>query len=188
MTLRITGGEHRGRRFSLPRGSDLRPTSDRVRGAIFSILGVDAVQGARVLDLYAGSGALGLEALSRGAASVDFVEANGRRCSHIRAALETLGLGEQGRVRNDSVERIVESLDNGGYSLVFADPPYELDNWQRVMRGLNRPGILDDSGVVVAEHRHSSEMAEGYGRLSLLTRRRYGDTAISIYVVGEIDG
>ena len=187
MTLRITGGEHRGRRFSLPRGSDLRPTSDRVRGAIFSILGVDAVQEARALDLYAGSGALGLEALSRGAVSVDFVEANARRCSHIRDALSTLGLSERGRVHNGRVERIVDSLE-GGYGLVFADPPYALDDWQRVMTALNRPGMLDDNGLVVTEHRHDSAMADGFGNLMLLTRRRYGDTAISIYEVGDVDG
>ena len=184
MTLRITGGEHRGRRFRLPRGSDLRPTSDRVRGAIFSILGVDAVQGVRALDLYAGSGALGLEALSRGAASVDFVEADARRCSHIRDALSAMELSERGRVHNGRVERIVDSLQ-GGYGLVFADPPYALDDWQRVMTALTRPGMLSDEGLVVAEHRHDTAMADGFGRLSLLTRRRYGDTAISIYETAE---
>ena len=184
MTLRITGGEHRGRRFSLPRGYDLRPTSDRVRSAIFSILGMDAVQGTRVLDLYAGSGSLGLEALSRSAASVDFVEANARRCSHIRSALSELGLSERGRVHNGRVERVLESLE-GGYGLVFADPPYALDDWQRVMRALNRLGMLDDDGMVIAEHRHSSAMADEYGRLLLLTRRRYGDTAISIYAASQ---
>ena len=185
MTLRITGGEYRGRRFSLPRGSDLRPTSDRVRGAIFSILGVEAVQGARALDLYAGSGALGLEALSRGAASVDFVEANARRCSYLRDALSTLGLSERGRVHNGRVERVIDSID-GGYGLVFADPPYALDDWKKVMTALNRPGMLDDDGMVVAEHRQSSAMADEYGRLLLLTRRRYGDTAISIYENSDI--
>ena len=191
MTLRITGGEHRGRRFSLPRGSDLRPTSDRVRGAIFSILGsilgVDAVQGARALDLYAGSGALGLETLSRGAAWVDFVEANARRCRLISDALATLGLSERGRVHNGRVERLLGTLE-GGYSLVFADPPYALDDWQVVMEALNRQGMLQEGGMVVAEHRHSTVMADEYGGLSLQTRRRYGDTAISIYGFGEIDG
>ena len=191
MTLRITGGEHRGRRFSLPRGSDLRPTSDRVRGAIFSILGsilgVDAVQGARALDLYAGSGALGLETLSRGAAWVDFVEANVRRCRLISDALATLGVSERGKVHNGRVERLLGTLE-GGYSLVFADPPYALDDWQVVMEALNRQGMLQEGGMVVAEHRHSTAMADEYGGLSLRTRRRYGDTAISIYVFGEIDG
>ena len=187
MTLRITGGEHRGRRLSLPRGSSIRPTSDRVRGAIFSILGADAVRGARTLDLYAGSGALGLEALSRGAESVDFVESNGRRCGHIRSALATLGSSERGKVFNGRVERIAESLE-GEYGLVFADPPYALDEWDRVMRALNRPGMLAEGGVVVAEHRHGAAMADEYGRLSLLLRRRYGDTEISVYEVGGLDG
>ena len=191
MTLRITGGEHRGRRFSLPRGSDLRPTSDRVRGAIFSILGsilgVDAVQGARALDLYAGSGALGLETLSRGAAWVDFVEANARRCRLISDALATLGLSVKGRVHNGRVERLLGTLE-GGYSLVFADPPYALDDWQVVMEALNRQGMLHEGGIVVAEHRHSAVMADEYGGLSLRTRRRYGDTAISIYGFGDMNG
>ena len=180
MTLRITGGEHRGRRFSLPRGSDLRPTSDRVRGAVFSILGAEVVKGSRALDLYAGSGALGLEALSRGAASVDFVEANRRRCAQIRDALTALGLSGRGSVHNGRVERILETLE-GEYGLAFADPPYALSDWNRLMRALNRPGFLDDKGIVVAEHRHSTTMADEYGRLFLTTRRRYGDTAISIY-------
>ena len=145
------------------------------------------MQGARALDLYAGSGALGLEALSRGAASVDFVEVNGRRCWEIGRALALLGLGEQGRVHNGRVERVLESLE-GGYALVFADPPYALDDWQMVMTALNRPGMLDEDGLVVAEHRHDSAMADGFGNLLLLTRRRYGDTAISIYEVGDVDG
>ncbi len=187
MTLRITGGEHRGRRFRLPRGSDLRPTSDRVRGAIFSILGVEVVKGARALDLYAGSGALGIEALSRGAARVDFVEVNRQRCVQIREALTTLGLSEFGRVHNGRVERILETLE-GEYSLAFADPPYMLSEWDRLMQALNRPGFLDDRGIVVAEHRHSTTMADEYGKLFLTTRRRYGDTAISIYAAGELDG
>ena len=183
MTLRITGGELRGRRFRLPRGSDFRPTADRVKSAVFSILGTDAVQGARALDLYAGSGALGLEALSRGAASVDFVETNARRCRHIRDALATLGLTERGAVHQGRVERILESL-TGEYGLVFADPPYAQDDWDGLMAALNRSGMLDDGSIVVAEHRHNLTMADEYGSLSLLTRRRYGDTAISMYEIG----
>ncbi len=187
MSLRITGGEHRGRRFRLPRGADLRPTSDRVRGAIFSILGADVVRGARALDLYAGTGALGLEALSRGAESVEFVELSARRCRRIREALAALGLDERGSVHGGRVERALESLD-GGYGLVFADPPYALDDWQGLMGALNRGGLMAEGGVVVAEHRRDTAMMDEYGRLSLLTRRRYGDTAISMYEAGGIDG
>lgn len=183
LTLRITGGSHRGRRLSLPRSADLRPTSDRVRSAIFSIIGTDAVQDVRVLDLYAGTGALGLEALSRGAAIADFVEVDARRCRRIRDALEMLLLGECGSVHNGRVERILESL-RGCYRLVFADPPYDHSDWQGIMERLNRRGVLAAGGIVVAEHRHSTEMADEYDRLSLLTRRRYGDTSISMYREG----
>ena len=187
MTLRITGGEHRGRRFSLPRGSDLRPTSDRVRGAIFSILGADVVRGVRALDLYAGTGALGLEALSRGAESVDFIEKNRLRCNRIRQALATLGLSEHGTVHNGRVERVLDTLE-GEYGLAFADPPYALNDWDRLMQSLTRPGFLDDRAIVVAEHRRDTAMSDEYGSLSLATRRRYGDTAISIYEYGDADG
>ena len=187
MSLRITGGEQRGRRFRLPKGADLRPTSDRVRGAVFSILGTDVVRGMQALDLYAGTGALGLEALSRGAASAEFVEVSARRCRHIREALTALGLEGRGSVRNGRVERMLESL-GGGYGLVFADPPYALDDWQGLMWALNRGGFVVEGGVVVAEHRSDAVMADEYGRLSLLTRRRYGDTGISIYEAGGVDG
>ena len=191
MTVRITGGVHRGRRLRLPRSANLRPTSDRVRSAVFSILGVDRLQDAPALDLYAGSGVLGLEALSRGAGGAVFVESDARRCRHIRDALEALGLTDRGSVHNGKVERILGTLTSGGFRVVFADPPYALTDWRPLMRLLNRAGLLAEGAVVVAEHRHDTGLADEYGGLALLTRRRYGDTAISIYEKGEglgIDG
>ena len=180
LTLRITGGVHRGRRLRMPRGADLRPTADKVRSAVFSILGTQALREAQVLDLYAGSGALGLEALSRGAKCALFIEADARRCRAIREALATLALTARGSVRNGRVERILDALA-GKYGLVFADPPYAQTDWQPLMRRLNRNGLLTDGAMVVAEHRRGTELADEYGALALLTRRRYGDTAISIY-------
>jgi 16S rRNA (guanine966-N2)-methyltransferase len=180
MSLRITGGELRGRRLRSSDGAGLRPTSDRVRAAIFSILGRQAVEGVRVLDLYAGTGALGIEALSRGAAWADFVEANARRCQQLRESLLELGLAEGGRVYQARVERILDSLP-GGYGLAFADPPYDMDVWEELMGRLGADGLVADNGVVVAEHRHSTVLAESYGRLVQATSRRYGDTAVSIY-------
>lgn len=191
MTVRITGGVHRGRRLRLPRSANLRPTSDRVRSAVFSILGADRLQDAPALDLYAGSGVLGLEALSRGSSGAVFVESDARRCRHIRDALEALGLADRGSVHNGKVERILGTLTSGGFRVVFADPPYALTDWRPLMRLLNRAGLLDEGAVVVAEHRHDTGLADEYGGLALLTRRRYGDTAISIYEKGEglgIDG
>ena len=191
MTVRITGGVHRGRRLRLPRSADLRPTSDRVRSAVFSILGADRLRDAPVLDLYAGSGVLGLEALSRGASGTVFVESDARRCRHIRDALEALGLADRGSVHNGRVERALGTLTTEGFRVVFADPPYALTDWQPLMRLLNRAELLAEGAVVVAEHRHDTGLADEYGGLALLTRRRYGDTAISIYEKGEglgIDG
>ena len=192
MTVRITGGVHRGRRLRLPRSANLRPTSDRVRSAVFSILGADSLQDTLALDLYAGSGVLGLEALSRGAAGAVFVEADARRCRHIRDALAALGLTDRGSVHNGRVERVLGTLSGGGFGVAFADPPYALTDWQPLMGLLNRVGLLAEGAVVVAEHRHDTGLADEYGGLALLTRRRYGDTAISIYAKSKgrerIDG
>ena len=190
MTLRITGGEYRGRRIRVPKSADLRPTSDRVRGAIFSILGSimgpDPLVGGRVLDLFAGTGALGIEALSRGADWVDFVEANGRRAQQLRANLQALGLSDRAKVHTGKVERVVERLD-GAYNLVLADPPYTVVDIAELLELLNKKVTLVDESVVVIEHRHDTVIAEVHKRLELVTRRRYGDTSVSIYRAGAID-
>ena len=191
MTLRITGGEYRGRRLRVPKSPGLRPTSDRVRGAIFSILGSimgpDALEGGRVLDLFAGTGALGIEALSRGADWVDFVEANGRRAQQLRDNLQALGLSDRAKVHTGKVEVVVDRL-GGAYKLVLADPPYAVDDLPELLELLNKKGTLVDESVVVIEHRHDTELAEVHKRLELLTRRRYGDTSVSIYRAGATDG
>ena len=187
MTLRITGGELRGRRLRSARGSGLRPTTERVRGAIFSIVGRDAVDGARVLDLYAGTGALGIEALSRGAVWADFVESNSGRSREIRDRLRELDLDDRSRVHAGKTLRIVGTLSTA-YDLVFADPPYELDEWESAMSLLHARGLVKEGGQVVAEHGGATSLADAYGGLRLTTSRRYGDTAVSIYIPGDING
>ncbi len=187
MTLRITGGELRGRRLKSARGGGLRPTSERVRGAIFSIVGPDAVEGVRVLDLYAGTGALGIEALRRGAARADFIESGAGRCREIRDRLRELGLDDRSRVYAGRTLRVLGTLSIA-YDLVFADPPYELDEWESVMCLLDARGLVNERGQVVAEYRGGTKLAEGYGALRLTTSRRYGDTAVSIYIPGDING
>ena len=187
MTLRITGGELRGRRLRSARGGGLRPTSERVRGAIFSIIGPDAVEGARVLDLYAGTGALGIEALSRGAAWADFVESGAVRCREIRDRLLELGLDDRSRVYAGRTLRVLGTLSIA-YDLVFSDPPYELDEWESVMCLLDARGLVSEEGRMIAEYRGGTNLAEGYGGLRLTTSRRYGDTVVSIYIPGDING
>ena len=187
MTLRITGGTYRGRRISAPRRPALRPTSDRVRGAIFSILGPGRVEGKRVLDLYAGTGVLGIEALSRGAAWADFVEADDRLARQIKESLAELSLEGRGRAYRTRVEEALDTLP-GDYELVFADPPYGMDVGDLLMGPLGKSHLLKDQAVVVVEHRYGARLADEYGRLVQMTQRRYGDTGITIYIAGATDG
>ncbi len=187
MSVRISGGTHRGRLIRTDRQRGLRPTSERVRGALFSILGRSAIEGVRVLDLYAGTGALGIEALSRGAAWADFVESDGRRCRQLARNLGELDMDDRGRVLCGRVERMLGGMC-GEYGLVMADPPYESTSWEATLSQLSERGLVAEGGVVVAEHRSSQSLETGYGSLRRVDSRRYGDTAITFYKVGENGG
>ena len=187
MTTRITGGEHRGRRIRSTGGADLRPASEKVRLAVFSILGAEAVEGARVLDLYAGTGSLGLESLSRGASWIDFVETHRGRCREMREFLRELGMESRGRVHCTAVERALRDMA-GEYGIIFAAPPYRQDPWDTVMNQLDSGNLVKQGGLVVAEHRHGFHLEDRYGRLGLSTRRRYGGTSISIYEASTDNG
>ena len=177
--MRITGGEARGLRLLTPRLSRVRPTSERVRGALFQLLG-QAVADSLVLDLYAGTGALGMEALSRGAARADFVEQDRRLCDAIVRNLENVGFADCGHVYRARVEQALEFL-KGPYHLVLLDPPYDLQGLPQIVEALNRPGLLEESGMVVIEHSSRIASAERYGALRRGDLRRYGDTSLSLY-------
>lgn len=179
MSARISGGKERGRRLRSPKGTGIRPTSERVRAAVFSILG-PAVEGAKVLDIYAGTGAFGMEALSRGAAWADFVEADERHCQAIRLALRDLDMVDKAKVYRAKAERALEILP-GGYDLVFADPPYEQDPWDEFLGRMGYGNTLNVGASVVAEHRHTRILKDEYGPLKVVTRRRYGDSAVTIF-------
>ncbi len=182
--MRITGGTARGLRLFVPRLSRVRPTSDRIRGALFQLLH-EAVEDAYVLDLYAGTGALGIEALSRGAAKVDFVEHDLRLCQAIERNLKAVGFSDHGRVYRARVEQALAFLE-GSYQLVLLDPPYDLPGIQRILEALNRPGLLGKGGLVVLEHSQRVASLERYGALRKGQQRRYGDTALSVYGKEEI--
>ena len=183
MTTKITGGSLRGRTLRIRRDVGLRPTAERVRSAIFSILGTGKVEGSRVLDLFAGTGAMGIEALSRGAAWADFIESDGLRCKQLREFTRTLGLDEITRVFNKDAARTLDIV-TGCYDLVFIDPPYQLNPWENLMTNLGNTLILNTGSFVIAEHRYDRELLQTYDRLTLAESRRYGDTSISIYVTG----
>jgi 16S rRNA (guanine966-N2)-methyltransferase len=175
--LRIVAGLYGGRRLVAPPGTATRPTSDRVREALFSVLG-PSVQAARVLDLYAGSGALGLEALSRGAARAVFVDSSRRAIAAIRANLEALGV-EAGVRRTEARAALRTALARReAYDLVFLDPPY------RHAAGLGRElsealgPVLAPAARVVTESARRDPLALD---LRLVDERRYGDTVIRIH-------
>ena len=189
MSTRISGGKDRGRRLQLPRGR-LRPTTERVRSAVFSILG-DRVVGATVLDLYSGSGAMGLEALSRGASRADMVERDGRACSTIEANIRSLDYGDRATVMRARAESVVGSpagRDGGAYELVFIDPPYDDDPWGTILSGLGEGSMLGSGAVVVAEHRTNLRLEDSYGRLVRTSTRRYGDSSISMFNTADSHG
>jgi 16S rRNA (guanine966-N2)-methyltransferase len=170
-SVRIVAGRWRGRRIDAPRDERVRPTGDRVREAWMSIVNAD-LPDARVLDLFAGSGALGLEALSRGAAVVDFVELAAKSLAALRSNAESLGAGTTAVIHRSDALRFIERLDPHAYDVAFADPPYDLGLATKVAeRWLDVP-FADVLGI---EHR-VNEVLPGDG-----DRRRYGDTVITFF-------
>jgi len=176
--MRIVGGSARGRRLKSPRGQ-VRPTSDRVREALFSIIQA-SVPGAGFLDLFAGSGAVGLEALSRGARHVDFVEEHQGRAEDIRALLEELGWKGKGRVwRTKALKFLEKTVEK--YDLVFVDPPYGSPDLVAALTKLVEVKGIRPGGMAILEHPTKSAPPERADELLLQKRYRYGDTTLSVY-------
>ena len=177
--MRVIAGRLGGRRLKAPRGRATRPTSDRVREALFSMLG--PIDGARVLDLFAGSGALGIEALSRGAASVVFAERDAGAAGALRENLTALGIGEgEGELRRGDALRALESARERGekYDLVFIDPPYRrAPDWGPELSALLPPLLAPAARVVVESDRRLPLELD----IDIELQRRYGDTSITIH-------
>jgi 16S rRNA (guanine966-N2)-methyltransferase len=166
--MRIVSGVYGGRRLVTPKDPRVRPTADRVREAWMSILGA-ALEGARVLDLYAGSGALGLEALSRGAASADFVEIGPASLQALQANIAALGAGERTRIHRTEALRFAERLSAGQFDIVLADPPYTRDDAARLVALFRRTAF---ARILSVEH-PADQPLEGD------STRRYGDIALT---------
>ncbi len=166
--MRIVAGEFGGRRLVVPRDGRVRPTADRVREAWMSILAPE-LEGARVLDLFAGSGALGLEALSRGAAHATFVELAPASLEALRANIASLGAGDRAAVRRGDALRFVQGLEAGAYDVAFADPPYTVDAADRLVALFRATPF---ARILSVEH-PADRRVEGD------ETRRYGDTAVT---------
>lgn len=210
--MRIIAGEFRSRVLLAPPGMDTRPTSDRLRETLFNVL-QPQIAGARFLDLYAGSGANGLEAVSRGAREAVFVERAAPALAAIRANVAALGVGGRVRVEGMAVQRWLvgatratvqgdvaqgEASQAAAYDLIFLDPPYaDEEAYAFTLRWLGGEGagLLAEGGIVVAEHLRvrrgrgqtppSVILAEDYGRLSRTRLLEQGDAALSFYSVGQ---
>jgi len=171
--MRIVGGEHRGARIFAPKGRDTRPTSDRVREAAFNLIG--PVDNAAVLDLFAGSGAMGLEALSRGAASATFVDSDRDACRTIDRNIEKLRVRGARVVQQDVLRAL--AMDRTTYDLILCDPPYGFDQDARIAPYLRR--ALAEDGVLVYETSARREPAlEG---LRVRTSRTYGSARLTLF-------
>lgn len=158
---------------------ETRPTSDKVREAIFGMLG-NAVDDRAVLDLFAGTGALGIEALSRGASSAVFVERRGAACQAIRANLAHTHLESEARVLCMPVERSLSALDEA-FGLILLDPPYAYAGLEAIMSTLGGARVIGDDTIVVFEHSPRFAVRDRYDRLVLRRQKVYGDTAVSIF-------
>jgi 16S rRNA (guanine966-N2)-methyltransferase len=178
--MRINAGEGRGRKLARPASRGVRPTTGRIRGVIFDILAAQKPELGRVLDLYSGSGALGIEALSRGAEHADFIDADAKACAVIRENLARTGWEDRGRVFAVSVSRALDRLD-GVYDVVVADPPYEYDRAEAELTALVEHGFVAEGGVVVIEHSKRRQWPERLGNLSQVSSRRHGDTCVTVY-------
>ena len=182
--MRVVGGKAKGRRLRGTLSPAARPTTERVRAAIFNILLPDLFREGRVLDLYAGSGSLGIESLSRGAAWADFVEQNRRQCEVIRGNLRNTGFDGQSQVHCAAVEKYLTAL-TGPYRLVLMDPPYKFLELGQLLETLaNIDGLVEDGGTVVVGHSRHLELQSGYGSLHLFSHRRYGDNVVEFFRKG----
>jgi 16S rRNA (guanine966-N2)-methyltransferase len=186
--MRIIAGKFRSRQLKSAKGLDLRPTSDRLRETLFDILG-DLVVGSRFIDAFAGTGAVGIEALSRGAQNVIFIEKHAATASLIKKNLAALEIRDQTRVLPIDVLHALQLLANGpstcagnALDILFLDPPYDhAADYDRVLSFLGSATLLSEGGLVIAEHRRKFQLPEAVESLQRVRVLHQGDAALSFY-------
>lgn len=180
---RIIAGSHKGRRLKAPKGLAIRPTGTRVKQTLFDIL-APRLPGSRFLDAFAGSGGIGLEALSRGASRVVLIDSNAAAVLAVRENLEALG-GESGRVqlfRQDARIGLAALADSGvRFDIIYLDPPYDSGLYEPVLEQVAETRLLEGDGVAVAEHFHKTPLPETIGGLFRYRQVRVGDHFLSFY-------
>jgi 16S rRNA (guanine966-N2)-methyltransferase len=180
--MRIIGGEARGRRLQAPRGGATRPTGDRVKQTLFDIL-APRIRDSRFLDVFAGAGGIGLEAVSRGSARVVLVDNDRPAVEAIQANLALLGAGPRAQVLRQDARVALASLSDTGvrFDVVYVDPPYDSPLYEEILQQVGETHLLEADGVLVAEHFHKRELPETIGGLVRARVVRIGDHRLSFY-------
>jgi 16S rRNA (guanine(966)-N(2))-methyltransferase RsmD len=192
--LRIIAGKFRGRNLKSPPSLEVRPTSDRLRETLFNVI-APRIEGARFLDLCAGSGAVGIEALSRGASHATFVDRSRKMCSLIQSNLELCRIEED---ESEVVQSEAHAYLRGAiahqrgklkaWDIVFFDPPYVADYLQILDAfGAHAPGLLSENGLLIVEHHHKNQLPDETGSIIRSRILKQGDSALSFYEVSEVD-
>jgi 16S rRNA (guanine966-N2)-methyltransferase len=184
--MRVITGSAKGNRLKAPKGMTTRPTTDRVKESLFNILGSIPCN-ATILDLFAGSGGLGIEALSRGAKIVTFIDKSQVSCQVIRENLAVTGLLPRAEVCRYEMDKALEILNKQGkvFSLIFSDPPYMEGLALKSLRKVNELKLVVPGGIMVVEHSRREPLDDSIGNFVLSRRQHYGDTTISIYIYHE---
>ncbi|HYM00263.1 MAG TPA: 16S rRNA (guanine(966)-N(2))-methyltransferase RsmD [Blastocatellia bacterium] len=182
VVVRIIAGKYKGRQLKSVPGLDVRPTSDRLRETLFDILG-QRLDGKSFLDVCAGSGAVGIEALSRGAKSVTFIEQLRKASAVIRENLQVVSAEREAKVLVGDAAPLLERLDqeSGRFDVIFCDPPYASPIYRDVMNRISSSSLLAEGGVLVVEHRAKTPPNAEYGDLRLYRDVRQGDSALAFY-------
>jgi 16S rRNA (guanine(966)-N(2))-methyltransferase RsmD len=180
--MRISGGTIKGRNISVKKAfakGGLRPTSSKVRQAIFNIL-QDKIRGSSFLDLFAGTGAVGIEALSRGSDRVIFVDANEVRIDIIKKIILDLGFSDKASVKREDAMRFLRT-SNETFDIIFADPPYGFEDYGLIAAIVSERDILRSGGILIIEHSSKKRIEDVYEHLNLLKTYKYGDTSLTVY-------
>jgi 16S rRNA (guanine966-N2)-methyltransferase len=180
--MRVIGGKARGQRLKVPKGQAVRPTSDRVKEALFNILSHD-LSGIKILDLFAGTGNVSIEAISRGAAEAILIDSSDKSGKVIRENLSRVGFTDRASVWIVPVSRALRSLARQGesFDMIFLDPPYQRNWVNACLAAIARGNLLRESGTVVVEHSAREQPKAEYRSLILKDQRNYGDTWLSFF-------
>lgn len=187
--MKVIGGKAKGRKLrypKLPPNKRLRPLTGQAKEALFNIL-AGRINGARFLDLFAGTGSVGIEALSWGAQVAIFVEIDRKIVETLRENLELTGFSDRAEVYNLDVIKALKVIDKAGgkFDIIFIGAPYGSPLIESALKGIAETGIADKDGIIVSEHSSRDKVADSYGKLKKFRDSKYGDTVLSFYLAGE---